>query len=232
MSVLHDNFNGVTKLVRILNTLGGKWQLSMFDRSAAFAVTPDGSRCQSREFKDWHGGRATKGVSEKGKYYFETIVQDEGLCRVGWSTQQAALDLGTDRFGFGFGGTGKKSNNKNFDTYGEPFGKSDVIGCCLDLDNSEIKFIKNGIDLGVAFKIGQPLKTEVFYPAVVLKNAEILFNFGDEKFKHEPPSGFIALCKAEAPKNNPMSSPKACQSQDIKLAPNAPQAIIIEVIYK
>lgn len=51
-------------------------------------MTPDGLRCQSREFKDWHGGRATKGVQGQGAYYFETIVQDEGLCRVGWSTQQ------------------------------------------------------------------------------------------------------------------------------------------------
>ncbi|CAL8141912.1 unnamed protein product [Orchesella dallaii] len=205
-----------------------KWQLSMFDRSSSFAVTPDGVRCQSREFKDWHGGRATKGVTGKGKYYFETVVQDEGLCRVGWSTQQAALDLGTCRFGFGFGGTGKKSNNKQFDNYGESFGKSDVIGCCLDLDNSEIRFLKNSSDLGVAFKIPVPLKNEVFYPAVVLKNAEILFNFGDEKFKYEPPAGYVPICKADNPKNNPMSSAKACSAQDIKLAPNAPQAIMIE----
>jgi hypothetical protein len=46
-----------------------------------------------------------------------------------------SLDLGTCRFGFGFGGTGKKSNNKQFDDYGGPFGKADVIGCHLDLEN-------------------------------------------------------------------------------------------------
>lgn len=55
----------------------------------------------------------------KGKYYYEARVVDEGLCRVGWSTQDAVLDLGTDRLGFGFGGTGKKSFGKQFDTYGE-----------------------------------------------------------------------------------------------------------------
>ena len=54
-----------------------------------------------------------------GKYYFEATVTDEGLCRVGWSTSKARLDLGTDREGFGFGGTGKKSNSKQFDSYGE-----------------------------------------------------------------------------------------------------------------
>ncbi len=46
-----------------------------------------------------------------------------------------SLDLGTCRFGFGFGGTGKKSNNKQFDDYGGPFGKADVIGCHLDLES-------------------------------------------------------------------------------------------------
>ena len=46
-------------------------------------------------------------------------MTDEGLCRVGWSTADAVYDLGTDRIGFGFGGTGKKSNNKQFDNYGE-----------------------------------------------------------------------------------------------------------------
>lgn len=51
------------------------------------AITPDGLRCQSREQKEWHGCRANKGVHSAGKYYFEATVTDEGLCRVGWSTQ-------------------------------------------------------------------------------------------------------------------------------------------------
>ena len=32
--------------------------------------------------------------SLSGKYYYEATVTDEGLCRVGWSTDLAALDLG------------------------------------------------------------------------------------------------------------------------------------------
>ena len=83
------------------------------------AIDPEGELCQSRDQNQWHGCRCTKGVINKGKYYFEATVTDEGLCRVGWSTQDAVLDLGTDRLGFGFGGTGKKSNNKQFDNYGE-----------------------------------------------------------------------------------------------------------------
>jgi len=58
-------------------------------------------------------------VHVSGKYYYEATVTDEGLCRVGWSTLKATLDLGTDREGFGFGGTGKKSFGRQFDSYGE-----------------------------------------------------------------------------------------------------------------
>ena len=39
--------------------------------------------------------------------------------RVGWSSQAASLDLGTDKWGFGFGGTGMRSHNRQFDKYGE-----------------------------------------------------------------------------------------------------------------
>lgn len=82
---------------------------------------------------------------------------------------QATLDLGTDKFGFGFGGTGKKSNNKQFDDYGEAFGMHDVIGCYLNLDDWTVAFSKNGTDLGQAFTIAHALKNSAFFPAVVLK---------------------------------------------------------------
>jgi len=79
------------------------------------------------------------------------------------------LDLGTDRFGFGFGGTGKKSNNKQFDDYGNSFGLNDVIGCALDLDNRVVSFYKNGQDLGKAFDIPPAFANKGLFPAVALK---------------------------------------------------------------
>jgi len=68
-----------------------RWVLSSKDRTDSPAVTPDGLRCQSREQRAWHGCRATTGVAGKGKFYFEALVMDEGLCRVGWSTESASL---------------------------------------------------------------------------------------------------------------------------------------------
>lgn len=73
------------------------------------------------------------------------------------------------RFGFGFGGTGKKSNNKQFDDYGESFGKNDVITCLIDLDNDIVKFLKNGVDLKTAFNINKQIAKSAFFPSVVLK---------------------------------------------------------------
>ncbi|CAN8001757.1 unnamed protein product [Ixodes hexagonus] len=204
-----------------------KWGMSFFDRGSALAVSPNGLTTQSRDQKGWHGCRCTKGVQYRGKYYYESKVTDEGLCRVGWSTVAASLDLGTDRQGFGFGGTGKKSFGKQFDSYGEPFGMHDVIGCYLDLYAGTIKFSKNGVDLGEAFQIPQNLKRTPFFPAVVLKNAEMEFNLGGTPFKHPPADGFVAV--SEAPKECVVESTVTGASVGApKSVKNAPQAIIIE----
>ncbi|CAG09075.1 unnamed protein product, partial [Tetraodon nigroviridis] len=225
------------------------WQMNPYDRSSAFAIGPDGLCCQSREFKEWHGCRSTKGVTKgvflkwwdcatfdmniysffniSGKYYYEVTCHDQGLCRVGWSTSQAALDLGTDKYGFGFGGTGKKSNNKQFDSYGEEFTMHDTIGCYLDLEKAQISFSKNGNDLGLAFEIPQQLNNQPFFASCVLKNAELRFNFGGEDFKHTPKSGFLALDKAPEGHTAKSSQTGSAKVSQVK-ASNGPKALIIE----
>ncbi|EPQ02497.1 ATP-dependent RNA helicase DDX1 [Myotis brandtii] len=167
-----------------------KWQMNPYDRGCAFAIGSDGLRCQSREVKERHGCRATKGLT-KGKHYYEVSCHDQGLCRVRWSSMQASLDLGTDKFGFGFGGTGKKSHKKQFDNYGEEFTMHDTIGCYLHIDKGHVKFSKNGKDLGLAFEIPPHMKNQALFPACVLKNAELKFNFGEEEFKFPPKDGFV-----------------------------------------
>ncbi|XP_014244665.1 ATP-dependent RNA helicase Ddx1 [Cimex lectularius] len=201
-------------------------ELSKSDRTPAMAISSDGLVCQAREFKEWHGCRGTKGVAGGGKYYYEAKITDEGLCRVGWSTVQAALDLGTDKFGFGYGGTGKKSNNRQFDNYGEPFGKNDIIGCMLDLDAGKISFSKNGEDFGLAFTIPQQLLRSPLYPTVCLKNAEIAFNFGSKPLKHLP-KGYKPLTEAE-PSHLKDNDHNTSEKVALKKVNNAPQALIIE----
>ncbi|KAI7799718.1 ATP-dependent RNA helicase DDX1 [Triplophysa rosa] len=204
-----------------------KWQMNPYDRSPAFAIGPDGMCCQSREFKEWHGCRSTKAVT-KGKYYYEVSCHDQGLCRVGWSTSQASLDLGTDKDGFGFGGTGKKSHNKQFDSYGEEFTMHDVIGCYIDMDKGHLSFSKNGNDLGLAFEIPPQLKTQPFFASCVLKNAELKFNFGDEPFKNQPKDGFIALSQASDGHVVKSAQTGSAKVSEVKSSSNAPRALIIE----
>jgi ATP-dependent RNA helicase DDX1 len=217
------------KTSKVSTSSSTPWTMSMIDRGSALAVAPGGLRVQSREHREWHGGRCTRGVQGSGKYAFEATVTDEGLCRVGWSTLQANLDLGTCKNGYGFGGTGKKSNSKQFNDYGEPFGKSDVITCLLTLDNGEIKFLKNGSDLGIAFSLSKQAQNCAFFPAVVLKNAEMAFNFGAEPFKFPLPQGYVPIKSAPSEKAvvNSNSGDGGGEST-VKIINNAPQAIIIE----
>ncbi|MCJ8750037.1 hypothetical protein PDJAM_G00194460 [Pangasius djambal] len=204
-----------------------KWQMNPYDRSPAFAIGPDGLCCQSREFKEWHGCRSTRAVT-KGKYYYEVSCHDQGLCRIGWSTAQAALDLGTDKFGFGFGGTGKKSHNKQFDSYGEEFTMHDTIGCYIDMDNGHVSFSKNGNDLGLAFEIPQNLRRQPFFASCVLKNAELKFNFGGEPFKNAPKDGFVAVDQAPDGHVVKTTQTGSATVSQVKSSSTAPKALIVE----
>ncbi|KAK9791611.1 hypothetical protein WJX73_009998 [Symbiochloris irregularis] len=172
-------------------------KLSLDDRDSLLAISPDGLTCQARSQHAWQGGRATAGVRE-GRAYFEATVADEGLCRIGWASQAAGLDLGTNQHSFGYGGTGKKSHNKRFEDYGMPYGRGDVVGCLLDCDHGCISFTLNGSDLGIAFDLPKHLHKQALYPAVCLKNAELTINFGDSAFKFGPPHGFTGLSKLKS----------------------------------
>jgi ATP-dependent RNA helicase DDX1 len=57
------------------------------------------------------------------------------------------------------------------------------------------------------------------------------FNFGAQPFKHDPESGYIAVCEASKEnlkQNDVGSGGMPSQSKSVK---NAPQAIILEVIF-
>ena len=206
------------------------WEMNPFDRTDSLAIDPEGYTCQARDPNGWHGTRSTRGVSGGGKYYFEATVSDEGLCRVGYSLADANLDLGTCPKGYGFGGTGKKSYNRQFDSYGESFGKFDVIGNYLDLDENVVRWSKNGNVFGVAFDIPANLQKQTFFAAVVLKNAEMEFNFGQKPFKHPPGDGFVAFNAAEEAHVvvSPNFGAQGSSSSAAKASFTGPKAIIIE----
>ena len=106
----------------------------------------------------------------------------------------------------------------------------DVVGCLLNLSKGEISFTLNGVNLDTAFTLNAQQKSHTFYPAVVLKNAEMSFNFGAQPFKYPPPNDYIAVASApkEVIKENPINSSQAQNKEDGKVKCNAPQAIIME----
>ena len=165
------------------------------DREAQLAVDGSGLICQSRAERQWQGARAERGV-RSGCHYYEVSVRDEGLVRVGWSMLSATLELGCDGQGFGYGGTAKKSNNRQFDSYGEVYGRGDVIGCYLDLAGGEIAFSKNGKHLGRAFSLPAKLRAKGWFPAITLKDAEVALNFGHSEFAFAPADGFGGVAHA------------------------------------
>uniref|UniRef100_A0A8C9G3P9 Heterogeneous nuclear ribonucleoprotein U like 1 n=1 Tax=Pavo cristatus TaxID=9049 RepID=A0A8C9G3P9_PAVCR len=115
----------------------------------------------------WSGARATYGARQ-GRVCYEMKVNEEisvkhlpasepdpHVVRVGWSLDSCSTQLGEEPFSYGYGGTGKKSTNCKFESYGEPFAENDVIACLVDFEcgeEVEMSFMKNGKWLGVAYR--------------------------------------------------------------------------------
>lgn len=206
LQIVHETLQGKARAGREAGVTADAGPARLLDRAAVnaadrdefVAVDAEGAVCQSRDQRRWGGARCTWGAVS-GRAYFECEVTDEGLCRVGWSTADARREVGTDRRSVGFGGTGKKSLNRAFEDYGEPFGLGDTIGCSLDLDASPptASFHKNGRDLGVAYELPDEMRGGVpLFPSVALKNAEVRFRFGGPHSaapRHAPPPGHTAV---------------------------------------
>ena len=204
-------------------TSSGIVEMNAFDRDPELAL--QGSLAQSRHFKNWNGCRASHGVTgNEGRYCYEVTCTDQGLSRIGFASDlNAKLNLGTCPNGFGFGGTGKKSNNYNFDDFGEAYGQHDVMGVCLDLSKSQIKYFKNGKDLGVAYS---NLNTnQIWYPAIVLKNAEVDINF--DNMKHKYP-GFRPFSQANNLVPGKNIGSKSGNKRNFDNLKKLPMSIIIE----
>jgi hypothetical protein len=107
--------------------------------------------------------------------------------RIGWALDSAALaaPVGYDKYGYGYRDiSGSKIHNSlREDDYGDSFEPGDVIGCFISLDRAdprgnEIRFVKNGVDQGTAYR-GSSIVSGMYFPAVsVYHNARVRVNFG------------------------------------------------------
>ncbi|CAH8602423.1 unnamed protein product [Dicrocoelium dendriticum] len=187
------------------------WRVNPADVSSKtnLLISPNGRMVQALANTGWQGFRVNKGIFGGGKYYYEVkVVEDSGLARVGWSSDGASLDLGTDCFGYGFGadrdgfgitGTqGKKLHADMIENYGEAFGKDDVIGCFLDLDTGVIQWSKNGRLFGNAYWLPEKVlrRADPIFPAASLVDTTLELNYGDLPFEYPPEGDWLPMFAA------------------------------------
>lgn len=205
----------------------GAMTFSVMDRDPDLVLSGDHLTTQSKSGK-WQGCRANKGIKRlrqggglNSSLYYEVHFADKGLARVGWSFSNASLELGTDKDGYGYGGTAKKSNDRQFLDYGCEFGeKFDIVGCIMNLNSGEMSFTKNGRHCGVAFKIPlAKLESREIYPTICVKNAGCKARFGPAAEKNDyKPKDCIWISEAEQNLvNNPLAGSGVTRSGPLAL---------------
>ena len=95
------------------------------------------------------------------KYAFEVKLDSDGLMQVGWANEHFEFDpeggrgVGDDAHSYGYDGYRAKIWHGRYSsprtTYGSKWSKGDIITCTIDMDVGDIRYFKNGQDMGVAF---------------------------------------------------------------------------------
>ncbi|KAK3736855.1 hypothetical protein RRG08_000604 [Elysia crispata] len=156
------------------------------------------------------------------KWYFEVmVIQYEAtthlppVLRVGWAStlgfvpypgggeQWGANGCGDSLYSFGFDGTNLWTGGKPKQARitNEPFKKGDIIGCALDLTNSQIIFSVNGVKVAGFFK---DFNTDgMFFPVVSMSaGVSCRFVFGSDhgRIKFGPPEEHAPIIESLPPK--------------------------------
>ena len=89
---------------------------------------------------------------KRGKWYYEVLLRSDTLMQIGWCSDGFAPDaarnkgVGDDESSWAFDGCRLLLRwNKNHKPWGKkPWKEADVVGCLLNLDESEMQFSING----------------------------------------------------------------------------------------
>ncbi|KAI8993196.1 SPRY domain-containing protein [Pilobolus umbonatus] len=159
------------------------------------------------------------------KYAFEIVLESYGLMQVGWVTEDFVFDpeggkgVGDDSESYGYDGKrAKKWHGKNSTvraSYGMIWEIDDTITCAIDMREGEIRYYKNGNDMGIAFS--KVSRTRAWYPAISLATGQqcsFLFGSSIDSLRHLPdgytPIGMIthkSCTNIELPPPPPMDNP-------------------------
>lgn len=174
LQIVHETLRGKCALSQA-PVAAQRCILASTDKDQTVKLGQDGLECSCEEERKWTGVRATTDLIG-GRYMYEVEVV-EGIVRVGWSSWNARLELGMEAQSFGYGSTGKKSWDKKFEDYGETFQGGDIIGCLLDRMDGSISYLKNGKDLGVAYKLSPDMAKVGLRPHVTGKGFRCICKF-------------------------------------------------------
>ncbi|KAI9019287.1 armadillo-type protein [Phycomyces nitens] len=131
------------------------------------------------------------------RYCFEVVLDTDGLMQVGWVSDAFEMDpeggtgVGDDDFSYGYDGCrAKKWHGRSSayrTSYGQTWAAKDIITCAIDLNLGELRYYRNGVDMGVAFT--ELDTSQSWYPAASLSTGQSLtFKFGGplDRLKYMP----------------------------------------------
>eukprot|EP01084_Bolivina_argentea_P059559 108775_1 len=171
--------------------------------------------------RGWCMAKATHAI-RPGTWYYEAVVLPpkgpwkSGNYRLGWSAKMGEMHgpVGYDSYSYAYRdlqGSAVHESTRN-DIYGEPYGPTDVIGMYIHMDRiyplegsghelteeapdtHVVRFFKNGVDQGIAFK---NVKSQPYFPTVsVYQGGAVRVNFGPHFIF--PPTGYNPSAAAVA----------------------------------
>lgn len=125
--------------------------------------------------------------SISNKYAYEVKLESDGLMQIGWVNENFEFDaeggsgVGDDTHSYGYDGCRAKKWHGKYcsmrTSYGLKWAEGDIITCAIDMDIGEIRYYKNGEDMGAAFY--GVLVSCAWYPAISLSTGQqCKFQFG------------------------------------------------------
>ena len=143
-----------------------------------------------------------------GKWYYEVIVQGNGLLQVGWCDDLftgnafAGLGVGDDMHSWAWDGRRTKLWHDGSIEWGKSWTDGDVVCCCIDLDNGRMYWGLNGsyaapMGLGFAGFRSQG----ALYPALTVQSGskcQLRVGESNRQFLCGPPPGYLPVLQAAA----------------------------------
>ncbi|CAD7697383.1 unnamed protein product [Ostreobium quekettii] len=134
----------------------------------------------------------------KGKWMYEVTLVTAGIQQVGWATLRCKFNneegVGDGADSYAFDGKRVRKWCVHPEAYGQAWAPGDVLGCCLNLDEGQVTFCRNGVSLGVAYDNVRTVKPHLgYFPAVSLSHGERCeLNFGSKPLRY-PVEGYRSI---------------------------------------